>query len=415
GKAVLVPVETYRQWFEAKVPEVRRKAVVQRWGEMPGDTMVWEDDHGRKHFVIPMIELGNVILVPKLGPEDEERLKQSNRPALLKQLNQDPYTGPSHNLLASYFWQQEGFKGDAAVIWGEFTLDFLLPLRAVGMRDSDWPDILVGNIPNIRPFNISSLSFSVPAKRRTCAVLIDYLTAPAVEAGLSDELLNLSGEVIKWRALEEGALKEKFRQSITRQVREVHLDRDLGLELRDERLLAPEEIRSLGNYLDGICNETIDVNQHVFGEAPRDDLLVPWIVSCLRGEFLDELDQVIPAVPEKDRQPGGPRKYLREKAIEAVGLVLNNSLAPDEAIRAIGGAVPEEGLSKGLQERFGLARQLSQGFAKTHQEIDNLLVALDGGFVPPGPANPPERNPSVVPTGRNMYTTNPEELPSRPS
>ena len=35
GKAVLVPVETYRQWFEAKVPEKQRRELVKRWGEPP--------------------------------------------------------------------------------------------------------------------------------------------------------------------------------------------------------------------------------------------------------------------------------------------------------------------------------------------------------------------------------------------
>ncbi len=415
GTAELLPVETYREWFEAMVPEARREAMIRRRGEMPGNSMVWEDDKGEKYFVIPRIELGNVILVPKLGSVDEERLKQGNRGALIKQLNEDPYLSPSHIGLASYFWQQEGFQADAVVLWGELTLDLLLPLRTLGMRGSDWPDILIGNMPNIRPFSISSLSFSVPAKRRTCAVLVDYLTPAAVEAGLSDELLNLSGDVLKWDSLEDGGLKEKFRTSITEQVCTLHLDRDLGLEPDDQRPLTPEEIRGLGNYLDGLYNQTIDISQHVFGEPPRDDLLTAWIVSCLRGQFLDELDKVIPTRPQNDRLPGGRRKYLREQAIEAVESVLRKGLTPDEAVTALGGKVAQEGLAKELQERFALARELAEGFARTPQEIDNLLVALDGGFVPPGPANPPERNPAVVPTGRNMYTTDPEELPSRPS
>lgn len=62
-----------------------------------------------------------------------------------------------------------------------------------------------------------------------------------------------------------------------------------------------------------------------------------------------------------------------------------------------------------------LARELDQGFARTHEEIDNLLRALDGRFVPPGPGNSPDRNPAALPTGRNMYVMNPEEVPSRPS
>ncbi len=40
---------------------------------------------------------------------------------------------------------------------------------------------------------------------------------------------------------------------------------------------------------------------------------------------------------------------------------------------------------------------------------------MEGKFIEPGPSGNPERNPSVVPTGRNMYVMNPEELPSRAS
>ena len=73
-------------------------------------------------------------------------------------------------------------------------------------------------------------------------------------------------------------------------------------------------------------------------------------------------------------------------------------------------SLPEE-IERGLK----LAVQLNADFAKTTDEIENLLKGLDGRFVPPGPGNNPIRNPSVVPTGRNMYLLNPEEVPTRPS
>ncbi|MFQ5505532.1 MAG: cobaltochelatase subunit CobN, partial [Planctomycetota bacterium] len=59
GEAVLVPVDTYREWFEAKVPEQQRKELVQRWGEPPGRFLVWKRD-GEEFIVIPRIALGNV-------------------------------------------------------------------------------------------------------------------------------------------------------------------------------------------------------------------------------------------------------------------------------------------------------------------------------------------------------------------
>src|SRR5690606_28629236 len=50
---------------------------------------------------------------------------------------------------------------------------------------------------------------------------------------------------------------------------------------------------------------------------------------------------------------------------------------------------------------------------QTTQEIDNLLHALDGGFIPAGPSGAPTRGMAhVLPTGRNFYAVDPRSLPS---
>lgn len=47
-------------------------------------------------------------------------------------------------------------------------------------------------------------------------------------------------------------------------------------------------------------------------------------------------------------------------------------------------------------------------------ELDHLLRALDGRFVPPGPAGAPARaRRDVLPTGRNMFTVDPRGVPTR--
>ena len=48
-------------------------------------------------------------------------------------------------------------------------------------------------------------------------------------------------------------------------------------------------------------------------------------------------------------------------------------------------------------------------------EVERLLHALDGRYVPPGPGNDPVRNPAAIPTGRNMYALDPESIPSAPA
>ncbi|MEU9337572.1 cobaltochelatase subunit CobN [Streptomyces sp. NPDC048290] len=52
--------------------------------------------------------------------------------------------------------------------------------------------------------------------------------------------------------------------------------------------------------------------------------------------------------------------------------------------------------------------------ARTTDEIGNVLVALDGGYVPAGPSGSPTRGlVNVLPTGRNFYSVDPKAIPSR--
>lgn len=404
GKAVLIPLDKYVHWFESKVPEAERKDVIKRWGPPPGRFLVWNRGD-EKYIVIPRIDLGNVILLPQ--PLRGEAHDTS--------LVHDKLVPPPHNYLATYFWLQEEFAADAVVHFGTHGSEFLLPGKPSGLSQADWPDIVMGTMPNINPWIINNLGESSPVRRRAYALLIDHLTPPSVNAELSDELLNLHNDLDRWMVLEEGALEKKFRIAITRQVRDLHLDKDLHLDPANNRLLSPEELQRTLKYLHDVHTETTPVSLHVLGDPPRDDLLIPYLVTCLRKSFLDELGRMIDVPPEESATPGDREKFLRGKGEEIVGLVVRRGFSPAEALSAVGGEGAEVKSSEKMQSAFEVIKQLTAGFARTHEELDNLIAALDGRFIAPGPGNSPDRNPAVVPTGRNMYVMNPEEVPCRPS
>ena len=248
GQAVLIPAETYRAWFTAKVPEKQRAEVIRRWGEPPGKFLVWEHE-GKSFIVIPRIDLGKVILLPQplRGEAQNTALSTTNWP-------------PPHNYLATYFWLQESFRPDAMVHFGTHGTEFILPGKPTGLSDTDWPDIVLGTIPNINPWIIDNLGESSAVRRRAYAVLIDHLMPPSVAAELSDGLLNLHNDLEKWEALEDGALKEKFRAAISKQVIDAHLDRDLHIDRgrgSDQLLTAgTSSRRAVEAYLDEVHNET---------------------------------------------------------------------------------------------------------------------------------------------------------------
>ncbi len=49
--------------------------------------------------------------------------------------------------------------------------------------------------------------------------------------------------------------------------------------------------------------------------------------------------------------------------------------------------------------------------ASTRAEMDNMLRALNGGSIAPAPGGDPVLNDNVLPTGRNMYSINPDNTP----
>lgn len=59
-------------------------------------------------------------------------------------------------------------------------------------------------------------------------------------------------------------------------------------------------------------------------------------------------------------------------------------------------------------------KELVPNLDKTHEEIDNLLAALEGKYVPAGPSGSPSRGMAhILPTGRNFYSVDPRSLPSQ--
>jgi cobaltochelatase CobN len=60
------------------------------------------------------------------------------------------------------------------------------------------------------------------------------------------------------------------------------------------------------------------------------------------------------------------------------------------------------------------ATEIVPRLARTTDEIDAVLHALDGGYVPAGPSGSPLRGLiNVLPTGRNFYSVDPKAVPSR--
>ena len=138
---------------------------------------------------------------------------------------------------------------------------------------------------------------------------------------------------------------------------------------------------------------------------PMADSTVP--ESLLRLErLLDEYstaDGLDPA--RRDRLIGAVRAEAQAAGVEAdLGLAANASMA--EAISRIDRFVCDI-----KESQFGDGLHV---YGAAAGEMDGLLAALAGRFVPPGPAGSPYRGRAdVQPTGRNLFSVDPRAVPSR--
>lgn len=397
GEPVLLPVARYQKWLEEKVPAAARQQLLDRWGPAPGRIMVRANAAGEPCFVIPRLDFGGLVMLPQ-----PLRGEAHDNAAI-----HDKKTAPPHHYLATYFWLQEELRASAVIHFGTHGSELALPGKNLGLGDTDWPDVCMGSMPNIYPWIVENLGEAMVAKRRTYAVLVGHIPPPSVAAGLSDDLASLHDDLEKWQSLGEGALAESFRRQISNAVVAQRLDQDLHLQPSADGLLDRAALLQVDDYLHRIAEETTPVRLHTLGERPSTEELIPHIVSCLRAPFLHRLAELsgVPAAEPSHIRPVAER-WLQGMLVDGIDA---------QAAGAKAGLKLTDRLPEALERDLALARLLWDGYGKVGNELDGVVEALAGRFVSPGPGRGPMRNPGVLPTGRNLYSLNPDEVPSRPS
>jgi magnesium chelatase subunit H len=218
------------------------------------------------------------------------------------------------------------------------------------------------------------------AKRRAAATLLSYLTPPIARADLYRGLSELKGSIDRWR--------ERCDQSADQRAELAELIRTQAMELDlvvvDDAAWDSEpdaQIERLRLALIELEETLIPYGLHVVGEAPS------------REQRIDMLQALAQATHEVQLEPG---------VIE----VLIDGGSPEEAL-AGAGLQAEEALIAVCSELAATDRLLAQD-----HEMQAMLKALDGRFIPPAPGGDLLRNPAVLPTGRNLHGFDPFRLPS---
>ncbi|MGH3721118.1 MAG: cobaltochelatase subunit CobN [Pseudonocardiaceae bacterium] len=412
--AIRVPTARYVQWFAA-LPAPLCESVVATWGEPPGQLYVCNDA-----IYVGSVRFGNVMLLiqPPRG--------FGEHPVAIYH---DPELAPSHQYLAAYRWLEHSFGAHAMVHLGKHGNLEWLPGKGLGLAAWDAPDAVLGNLPLVYPFIVNDPGEGTQAKRRAHATIVDHLIPPMARADSYGDLARLEqllDEYATVAALDPDKLPT-LRGQIWTLIQSAQLHHDLGADAAPGAAEFDEFVLHLDGYLCEIKDVQIRDGLHVLGRAPEGEELVNDVLAVLRARQVFGSGAALPglraAIAERigiaeciGSGEQGPLADVDRLEALARTLVLGTQAAGWDAAKvpAVVAEVfgePDAGVVAVL--RFGCT-ELVPRLAGTPAEITNVLRALEGRFIEPGPSGSPTRGlVSVLPTGRNFYSVDPKAIPSR--
>ena len=408
---VRITPEQYAAWT-ADLDAGLRQEIEQAWGPAPGT--LFRNDDGE--LVLATLRAGNVVLLiqPPRG--------FGENPVAIYH---DPDLAPSHHYLAAYRWLEAaqetgGFGAHALVHLGKHGSLEWLPGKNAALSAACATDAVLGDLPLVYPFLVNDPGEGAQAKRRAHATIVDHLVPPMARAeaygdiARLEQLLDEHGNI----AAMDPAKLPAIRGEIWQLMKAAEMHRDLGLEERPEDEEFDDFLLHVDGWLCEIKDAQIRDGLHVLGQAPHGEARVDLVLAILRAtQVFGGQEQAVPGLRAALglKEPTGSGEGASVVEVDAVeqqarALVLGMEAAGWDPAAAAG-------LHHDPEVRRVLefaAEQVVPRLRRTTDELDAVLHALGGGFVPAGPSGSPLRGlVNVLPTGRNFYTVDPRAVPSR--
>jgi cobaltochelatase CobN len=262
---------------------------------------------------------------------------------------------PHHQYVATYLWLRKSLDAHAVVHIGTHgTLEWL-DGKDIGQTEEDASDALLADLPDLYIYNVDVVGEGLVARRRGLATLIDHMVPPFTAGGLYPELAALGESINDYDSNlhKNPELAAAYADEIREQVIDLGIAKDLGLELTVAANFDDPTVHRIRDHILQLKGEYIPYGLHAFGRVPT--------------------------------------ALHRASTVEAI-VSTDRSLLPNEA----------EVLAADIEDRI-----VSSGT----RELDSLMRALSGGFVPVGVGGEPIRTPDAYPTGKNFYGIDPEKVP----
>lgn len=405
---VRIPAADYRRWY-AQLPAGLRESVEEHWGPAPGEMFLDRSRNPEGDIVLAALRRGNllVLIQPPRGFGENPIA-----------IYHDPDLPPSHHYLAAYRWiaasaDDGGFGADAMIHLGKHGNLEWLPGKNAGLSAACAPDAALGDLPLVYPFLVNDPGEGTQAKRRVHATLVDHLVPPMARAESYGDIARLEQLLDEYAQISsmDPAKLPAIRAQIWTLIQAAKLDHDLGMADRPDDDGFDDFLLHVDGWLCEVKDAQIRDGLHVLGGAPTGPERVNLVLSILRARQIWGGTTALPGLREalgldESKATRTAADTVEQQARELV-----------EAMEAAGwdpAAVPDShGDDVAAVLRFA-ALEVVPRLARTTDEIDHAVHALDGGFVPAGPSGSPLRGlVNVLPTGRNFYSVDPKAVPSR--
>ena len=256
------------------------------WGPAPGRTQ----SDGRGVYVLGR-QFGNVFVgvQPAFGWEGDP----------MRLLFEHGFA-PTHAFVTFYRWMRDTFGADAYLHFGMHGALEFMPGKQAGMGAQDWPDRLIGNVPNVYLYASNNPSEATLAKRRANAVTVTHLTPPLAASGLYKGLADLKDSLKRWRTLAPGAaersdLKDLIRtQAEAVDIAEADPDRLWMTLLETEDALIPDGLHVVGRPISlearaehvRVMADTDDDTRARVDRLLAETNEVPALLNALAGHYI---------------------------------------------------------------------------------------------------------------------------------
>jgi len=257
------------------------------WGPAPGRVQ----SDGRSVFVLGR-QFGNVMVgvQPAFGYEGDP----------MRLLFERGFA-PTHAFAAFYRWLRNDFAADVVLHFGMHGALEFMPGKQAGPGPADWPDRLIGEMPNVYLYASNNPSEATLAKRRSGAVTVTHLTPPLAQSGLYKGLAELKDSLTRWREADaDDDSRSDLEALIAEQAEAVDMGgtppQALWLKLLEtEEALIPDGLHVLGrgysdaeraDYLALIDGADDDTRTRV-DAILRQETELPALMRALGGHYIE--------------------------------------------------------------------------------------------------------------------------------